>query len=191
MWLLIRTCAVFFSGRRRHTRFKCDWSSDVCSSDLWGGEASLCPRIGLGARGSIVAIGDAEPRLGLLRNQALLAGLELIGGNGLDHVSLPGDQDVDTLQCLVNALAEPCNLDVVSDVTVRRRLSRPNEGVILPSESVERCIEFVQVYICRGQPVVVFGFQSPCEHAAQASRPLLKRERFGIVRVPALLLDPL
>src|SRR5207237_7007731 len=28
-------CVVFFfSSRRRHTRFKCDWSSDVCSSDL-------------------------------------------------------------------------------------------------------------------------------------------------------------
>src|SRR5882762_11349248 len=26
----------FFSSRRRHTRFKCDWSSDVCSSDLSG-----------------------------------------------------------------------------------------------------------------------------------------------------------
>src|SRR5256886_9905180 len=28
----------FFSSRRRHTRFDCDWSSDVCSSDLvsWG-----------------------------------------------------------------------------------------------------------------------------------------------------------
>src|SRR5260370_995557 len=25
--------AFFFSSRRRHTRFKCDWSSDVCSSD--------------------------------------------------------------------------------------------------------------------------------------------------------------
>src|SRR5256886_7599255 len=24
----------FFSSRRRHTRFACDWSSDVCSSDL-------------------------------------------------------------------------------------------------------------------------------------------------------------
>src|SRR5256886_4098761 len=24
----------FFSSRRRHTRFDCDWSSDVCSSDL-------------------------------------------------------------------------------------------------------------------------------------------------------------
>src|SRR5256886_4644248 len=29
----------FFSSRRRHTRFDCDWSSDVCSSDLTGGRA--------------------------------------------------------------------------------------------------------------------------------------------------------
>src|SRR5260370_6409774 len=28
------TLFFFFSSRRRHTRFKCDWSSDVCSSDL-------------------------------------------------------------------------------------------------------------------------------------------------------------
>src|SRR5437588_11911774 len=26
----------FFSSRRRHTRSLCDWSSDVCSSDLAG-----------------------------------------------------------------------------------------------------------------------------------------------------------
>src|SRR5438309_6464803 len=25
---------MFFSRRRRHTRWNCDWSSDVCSSDL-------------------------------------------------------------------------------------------------------------------------------------------------------------
>src|SRR5690242_21635628 len=25
----------FFSSRRRHTRLTCDWSSDVCSSDLY------------------------------------------------------------------------------------------------------------------------------------------------------------
>src|SRR2546430_8177548 len=33
----------FFSSRRRHTRFDCDWSSDVCSSDLnlsWSGHCS-------------------------------------------------------------------------------------------------------------------------------------------------------
>src|SRR2546430_12126018 len=28
-------CFFFFSSRRRHTRFDCDWSSDVCSSDLY------------------------------------------------------------------------------------------------------------------------------------------------------------
>src|SRR5207237_6925561 len=38
--VFIRECCAsrplffFFSSRRRHTRFKCDWSSDVCSSDL-------------------------------------------------------------------------------------------------------------------------------------------------------------
>src|SRR5438309_3419852 len=29
-WLMF----FFFSSRRRHTRWNCDWSSDVCSSDL-------------------------------------------------------------------------------------------------------------------------------------------------------------
>src|SRR2546430_10508559 len=33
--VLVRLCLFFFfSSRRRHTRFDCDWSSDVCSSDL-------------------------------------------------------------------------------------------------------------------------------------------------------------
>src|SRR2546430_13475094 len=30
----LRYVYFFFSSRRRHTRFDCDWSSDVCSSDL-------------------------------------------------------------------------------------------------------------------------------------------------------------
>src|SRR5256886_3230695 len=38
MYLLKKTYRLgmffFFSSRRRHTRFDCDWSSDVCSSDL-------------------------------------------------------------------------------------------------------------------------------------------------------------
>src|SRR6267143_2471040 len=29
-----RVFFFFFSSRRRHTRWNCDWSSDVCSSDL-------------------------------------------------------------------------------------------------------------------------------------------------------------
>src|SRR2546430_11369460 len=31
----------FFSSRRRHTRFDCDWSSDVCSSDLGVADVQL------------------------------------------------------------------------------------------------------------------------------------------------------
>src|SRR2546430_10194779 len=34
----------FFSSRRRHTRFDCDWSSDVCSSDL-AGSRTCCANI--------------------------------------------------------------------------------------------------------------------------------------------------
>src|SRR6266481_6674950 len=34
--LMLASCSLvfFFSSRRRHTRWNCDWSSDVCSSDL-------------------------------------------------------------------------------------------------------------------------------------------------------------
>src|SRR5256886_9465495 len=46
--------AFFFSSRRRHTRFDCDWSSDVCSSDLFTPRVirvvrrRVVPRIGPG-----------------------------------------------------------------------------------------------------------------------------------------------
>src|SRR5690242_21297508 len=34
----------FFSSRRRHTRLTCDWSSDVCSSDLAGASSGSAKR---------------------------------------------------------------------------------------------------------------------------------------------------
>src|SRR5690242_5132176 len=39
VWLVQKSedctgCLFFFSSRRRHTSLTCDWSSDVCSSDL-------------------------------------------------------------------------------------------------------------------------------------------------------------
>src|SRR2546430_10781614 len=37
----------FFSSRRRHTRFDCDWSSDVCSSDLAGAGSVTRPGLTL------------------------------------------------------------------------------------------------------------------------------------------------
>src|SRR5260221_4686345 len=39
------TFMFFFSSRRRHTRSLCDWSSDVCSSDLGQCGECSCRRI--------------------------------------------------------------------------------------------------------------------------------------------------
>src|SRR5205085_6246520 len=51
----------FFSSRRRHTRFDCDWSSDVCSSDLDGtaalADAEQGDAVGVGEGGGAVGVG--------------------------------------------------------------------------------------------------------------------------------------
>src|SRR2546430_8060227 len=54
----------FFSSRRRHTRFDCDWSSDVCSSDLC---ASVpMSNIEIAQRAAMLPIGTlAHERLGI------------------------------------------------------------------------------------------------------------------------------
>src|SRR5256886_1568220 len=54
--LYLEDIFFFFSSRRRHTIFDCDWSSDVCSSDL-----ILAPRLNAAGR-----IGDANDGLRLL-----------------------------------------------------------------------------------------------------------------------------
>src|SRR6266571_7389359 len=58
----------FFSSRRRHTRLTCDWSSDVCSSDLlgaerpaWGGARHVDPVAALDARRRLAEDLDVQP----------------------------------------------------------------------------------------------------------------------------------
>src|SRR6266853_2713385 len=69
----------FFSSRRRHTRFDCDWSSDVCSSDLGAWEL-LAGRMGAPAFVLFMYVGRVIlfqiGRLGTawVEIQALLAG---------------------------------------------------------------------------------------------------------------------
>src|SRR5690625_1484820 len=58
---------VFFSSRRRHTRWPRDWSSDVCSSDLVpGGEGDIGDPTGLqlpgGGGGEVEMDADAADR---------------------------------------------------------------------------------------------------------------------------------
>src|SRR5215204_3783937 len=52
----------FFSSRRRHTRSLCDWSSDVCSSDLARVEGYLAHRLDREAQVlAALAAGDRTP----------------------------------------------------------------------------------------------------------------------------------
>src|SRR6266568_8569613 len=94
----------FFSSRRRHTRWNCDWSSDVCSSDLIGDDARVRqPPAGQpggeGPRG--LADGDRRlagaaarvPRLG--PGAGTLAGLMLDAG---EDMSGRGDLPVQLAQ---------------------------------------------------------------------------------------------
>src|SRR5256886_11639741 len=65
----------FFSSRRRHTRFDCDWSSDVCSSDL-----AAAPR----------AISDPKKRADLDKvRQKFQTGLQEFKSRGKDIYKLP------------------------------------------------------------------------------------------------------
>src|SRR5207237_5277300 len=63
----------FFSSRRRHTRFKCDWSSDVCSSDLDGAPEREEPA---GPGGGAVARRGNGPRGGRSRSEERRVGKE-------------------------------------------------------------------------------------------------------------------
>src|SRR5260370_15859365 len=75
-------CVFFFSSRRRHTRFKCDWSSDVCSSDLTKVEpptwwAGLTPEVLLLLSGHDLEATHVEcnlPTLRVSRTQATAGG---------------------------------------------------------------------------------------------------------------------
>src|SRR5260221_887110 len=72
--MFIRSFVFFFSSRRRHTRSLCDWSSDVCSSDL----AAFGFRTMLG--GGIGILRDESGSLRAAQAGAALEGIGFAGG---------------------------------------------------------------------------------------------------------------
>src|SRR4051812_50177566 len=86
----------FFSSRRRHTRLTCDWSSDVCSSDLnrFGLSAALSGRAGPEAIQAIAGLrklfvlpaGNPPPNPQELRSEERRVGKEWRSRGGGDHL---------------------------------------------------------------------------------------------------------
>src|SRR5256886_7110816 len=65
----------FFSSRRRHTRFDCDWSSDVCSSDLGDVVLGLVEAVAVELVHEVATLGaDADPAKAVLEPGAEVAG---------------------------------------------------------------------------------------------------------------------
>src|SRR2546430_6631817 len=69
----------FFSSRRRHTRFDCDWSSDVCSSDLAtptlgtnGGKSAGEPAATRNVVGKLIGESRSEEHTSELQSQSNL-----------------------------------------------------------------------------------------------------------------------
>src|SRR2546429_5088264 len=73
----------FFSSRRRHTRCSRDWSSDVCSSDLYMGFAAT-------AQGAYSS-GHPAPESGLTNPFGLIRSRD--GGKTWDKLGLEGESD--------------------------------------------------------------------------------------------------
>src|SRR5689334_23662265 len=68
----------FFSSRRRHTRWNCDWSSDVCSSDLVAtcrvGQIRVGRCFVIGRFVPLVFAGQKPGRAGDTRNRSRVRG---------------------------------------------------------------------------------------------------------------------
>src|SRR6266480_961923 len=111
----------FFSSRRRHTRLTCDWSSDVCSSDLRPG------RRGGAAR--------RRRRPALRRAAARRAGQLLRPGQGNAHVS--AIESVHARQILDSRGNPTVEVDVRLDSSALGRSAVPSGASTGVHEAVE------------------------------------------------------
>src|SRR6266568_3944356 len=146
---MISVIFFFFSSRRRHTRWNCDWSSDVCSSDLCASphplvdspafpakhlsqaEAVDTSRPGAVTRG-VVLLGPLPLEQRLSFSVALL--LFPIASHGLPAV-VPDHRARVEAEAPAGLLQLPANVDVVAgDVELRVESANPLETFLTDGE---------------------------------------------------------
>src|SRR5438034_3965578 len=130
----IRKVGFFFSSRRRHTRSLCDWSSDVCSSDLH--------RVGTDP----IVLGTTEP---MIKTGASRQELHLFGAN---LPSSPSPTDVNfgpgvTVDRIVSATPTQMtvSVSVAADATLGRRNVIVAGATGEASIAVYNTIDFIKV----------------------------------------------
>src|SRR5947207_9826844 len=157
------TVRFFFSSRRRHTRSLCDWSSDVCSSDLEGvvSEAviaacltALMILLFLGSWRSTVVVAISIP-LSILTSIVVLS----LFGQTLNTLTLGG------LALAVGMLVDDATVEVENTtrnlgagLPLREAILQSAQQVALPAlaSTLAICIVFVPVAFLTGVPRSLF-----------------------------------
>src|SRR5256886_15385386 len=101
----------FFSSRRRHTRFDCDWSSDVCSSDLHYGPRPLRRAASL-EKAFAQAMGARHALAVTSGTAALITALAALGIGPGDEVAVPTCTWIATINAVVILGAVPLFVDI-------------------------------------------------------------------------------
>src|ERR1039457_4569996 len=143
----------FFSSRRRHTRLQGDWSSDVCSSDLF---AFSLPRLLIAIRCSHVAmpleLNESQTRSLLINPQLVAAGWKL-DDPSLVRFEIPVDgYDAEPW----NGITDYCLYDHAGSVHAVNEAKRTSRS---PRNADEQLRHYV-TEIAKRQAYAPFGFMS-------------------------------
>src|SRR4030066_1008558 len=135
MHLSVLIVFFFFSSRRRHTRFKCDWSSDVCSSDLdeaQGGGEGLRRNPPGSRRHPRPLRRDPRRRTDRLRHGAAMGGIAMMRLTILVSTGSIGRQTLEVVDALggeIEVVAPGARRDAAALVAQARRYRPKAVGV--------------------------------------------------------------
>src|SRR5699024_3353609 len=159
---MLSSLIFFFSSRRRHTRSKRDWSSDVCSSDLGRGVESSGPLLST----SLLALdyhGDVAAALTDVESTTLSARTETTHGRALVGVCLGDDQGA-RIQTKVVLCVSRCGGNNLGDVlgSSLRGVLQDRQGVLdgLTADQIDHatCLHRADAHEARGGACGIHSF---------------------------------